>query len=408
MRKYRAKQRSDPVKYQQYLERERVRNYKRKYEKRIEAAQQRAIELGIPYIVLEPEGHIRRGRKPKFASSDVTLVLPAKYEDESMDETNSFNSDDMPMIPVKVELQESDEIYQEQKPSISVVNINKLMKNPRTALQTLLPQEVNDRERVTNFIQLEHDYVKKGANKMDPHKLELLQLQQQCRNFVLNKAFTGSGSTKSKRTRRFNNTSTRKPTSEFVHNDCAEHEDLDDLFKELAEVANKEPKKIHSSKTSPRSLHKQSPHKQSPHSSKTSPRSTKTSPRSSKTSSRATKASPRSSKISPRKRSPRKKSPFKQLPSQVDGQFSLTVSMPVHPLIAPKKAAHSKNYFDISRIEGSYLPNSMPSDMLLFKENVSSESGVFDCNEDSIEIKQEPIDLDDIKQEPVNSDDNLF
>lgn len=380
MRKYREKQRSDPVRYQQYLERERIRNFKRKHEKRIEAAQQRAIEMGIPYIVLEPEGHMRRGRKPTFPENDVTLVLPAKYEDDSTHDSNSFNSDDIPMIPVKVELQESDEIYQDRKPCISVVNINKLMNYPRSALQTLLPQDVHDRERVCNFIQLEHDYVKKGFDNTDPHKLELLKLQQQCRNFVLNKVMK-SNTTKPKRKRRFNNTSTKNVKFDFVHKDCAQHEDLDDLFKELADIANKEPpKKI-------RSPLKKSPQKQSPQSSKTSPR-----------------------KKSPYKKSP-KRSTLKQLPREGDGEFSLTVSMPVQPLVAPmRKAVHSKSFFDLGRTKGSRWPknSSIPSDVNTFKEIVSNESGVFDCNEDSIEIKQEPIDLDDIKQEPINFDDNLF
>lgn len=371
MRKYRARQRSDPIRYQQYLERERMRNYKRKYEKRIKAAQERAQALGISYIVLEPP---KRGRKPMF-DEGVLLVLPSKYEDDIEDESNSFDFDDMPMMPVKVELHESDEIYQEQMPKISVAN--KFLNHPRSALQTLLPQEVNDRERVTNFIKLEHDYVKQKTNyvkresldkfslhdgrvpklsrKKRRHKRdELLNLQTQCRSFILNQA---ANVAKPKRSRQPNKIpeNSRKSSYDSVHSNRIEHEDLDDLFKELAEVANKEPaKKRHSS-----------PHKKSP-----------------------------------RKHSPRKKSCFEQMQAKDDGGFSLIVSMPVQPLVASQFKtinikSEPKSPSDPCGIEESVEPqrNSNVSSETLKKSLINT--GDIYCNEDSIEIKQEPIHTDD-------------
>lgn len=388
MRKYRARQRSDPIRYQQYLERERMRNYKRKYEKRIKAAQDEALAAGIPYIVLETPP--RRGRKPKFPNDNVSLVLPAKYEDDIEDESNSFDSHDMPMIPVKVELQESDEIYQEQKPSISVVNINKLMNYPRMALQTLMPQEVSDRERVSNFIKLEHDYVKQGTDQMvkmemdyldsesrngldkvenKSHKRELLKLQEQCRSFVLNKVLS-EGSRKPKRKRRLNRIR-REMSTDFVPDHYVEHEDLDDLFKELAEVANKEPPKKKHLTISPRKSH--SPRKRS------------------------------LNKQSPHKKSLLKLSPLKQIPSEDYGRFSLTVAMPVQPIVTPKfKTDNLKNLFDFNNIEesdGPKISSISNDDMHSIKKTVCNQSEIYNyCDEDSIEIKQEPI----------NSDDDLF
>lgn len=362
MRKYRARQRSDPVRYQQYLQRERVRNYKRKHEKRIRAAQQRAQALGIPYIVLDTA--YRRGRKTEF-DEGMFMVLPAKYEDDSDDETYSFHSDDMPMIPCKVELHESDEVYQERKPNISVVNINKLMNHPRSALQTLLPQEVNDRQRMSNFIKLEHDYVKektdsgeqrsmrdgaktrKRSRKSNPDndKSELMKLRQQCRSFILNKAISGSAS-HPKRRRRSNKMPAIEASSDYMPSNCVEHEDLDDLFKELAEVATKEPpKKKHSS-----------PHKKSP-----------------------------------RKHSPRKQCFFNQMQAK-DGQFSLTVSMPVQPIVSSElKNIKCEPKSPTEECVESTM-NSIPNEysQVSKKISVNNTCNVNTCNEDSIEIKQEP------------------
>lgn len=379
MRKYRARQRSDPIRYQQYLERERMRNYKRKYEKRIKAAQERAQALGISYIVLEPS---RRGRKPMF-DEGVTLVLPSKYEDDIEDESNSCDFDYMPMMPVQVELHESDEIYQEQIPNISVVS--KFLNHPRSALQTLLPQQVNDRERVTNFIKLEHDYVKQktdyvkqktdyvkteSLDKFSMHdgrvqklsgkkrrhkrdKYELLNLQTQCRSFILNKA---TDVAKPKRSHQTNKITSRKSSYDSVHSNRIEHEDLDDLFKELAEVASKEPpKKRHSS-----------PHKKSS-----------------------------------RKHSPRKESFFQQMQAKDDGGFSLIVSMPVQPLVASQFKtinikSEPKSPSDPCGIEEIVEPqsNSNVSSETL-KKSLNNYTGDIYCNEDSIEIKQEAIHTDD-------------
>lgn len=354
-----------------------MRNYKRKYEKRILAAQVRAQILGIPYIVLgQPLS--RRGRRPMFGDG-VSIVLPAKYDDAIDDESNSYHSDDTPMIPVHVELHESDELYKEPKPNISVVNINKLMNQPRSALQTLLPQEVNDRERVSNFIKLEHDYVKHktetkrtfsmldgsiskrwsdGNNKRKTKKYELQKLQEQCRSFGLNGTISESH-THRKPNHQPQKTPARTkllPASAFdMRNRYVQHEDLDDLFKELAEVATKEPpKKKHSS-----------PHKKSPRQ---------------------------------HSRTPRQQSYFQQI--QDDGKFSLTVSMPVQPIGASKFVSIKSE------------PNSPTDGPCDFEEMVESKcnsvpnvdqlptlkptTDVYNnCNEDSIEIKLEPIHSDD-------------
>lgn len=368
MRKYRARQRSDPLKYQQYLERERIRNFKRKYEKRIQEAQERAQAMGVPYIVVSPN---RRGRKLKFGC-DVSLVLPAKYHDDTEEETNSYNSDEMLMMPVKVELQESNEICQEQKPIISVVNINKLLNHPRTALQTLLPQEVDERQRVSNFIKSEHDYVKQktdasdkfpiedgtvtkrsGRNTHPDDKHELMRLPQQCRNFILNKAIMGSVTKPKRRRRQPNKMPAIESSSNFVRSDCVEHEDLEDLFRELAEVANKEPpKKKHSS---------------------------------------------------PRKHSPRKPPFFNQTQANDDGKFSLTVSMPVQPIVTsqftgpyikkepmgPLNLGCETNYLESKSV--SILNDNLQT----LKKSVNNRGDFHICNEDSIEIKQEPTSDDD-------------
>ncbi len=367
MRKYRAKQRSDPIKYQQYLERERMRNYKRKYEQRIEAAQKRAQELGIPYIVLNPP-HVRRGRKPMFG--DVSLVLPAKFKNDFEDESNSFNSDDM---PVKVELHE----LEDRKPQISVVNINKLISQPRSALQTLLPQEVNDRERASNFIKLEHDYVKQekismhdgesrkrsGKNRRKMNKNDLLQLQKQCRSFILDRV-TANDLPKRKRSRRTRQRPVppEQPTSHFERRNSVEHEDLDDLFKELAEVANKEPP--------PKKKHSSSHHK-----------------------------------YSSTKRSPRKQSVLKDHGD--DGQFSLTVSMPVQPIVtSPMNRVNIKD--ERKSPTHPYIGYVAEDDKIaiirndnseVLKSSVNNTVDVFKCIEEPCE---------NIKQEPIYSDDDFF
>lgn len=246
MRKYRAKQRSDPIRYREYLERERMRNYKRKYEKKIQAAQEEAQSLGIPYIVLEPPAG--RGRKPLFG--DMSLVLPAKYEDDTDDE---YASGEMPVVPVKVELKESNK---EQKPQISVVNINKLIGLQRSALSTLMPQEVNGRKRATSSFKSEYGHVKherltRGVNDMSRRnkrkkdRNELLKLQSQCRDFISNRTLDDANVLHLNQNRQHR----ERPKVQRVRNDpvpVPQHEDFDDLFKELAEVARKRPKKKHS------------------------------------------------------------------------------------------------------------------------------------------------------------------
>lgn len=369
MRKYRARQRSDPIRYQQYLERERKRNWKRKYEKRIQAAQEKAQELGIPYIVLKPP-QARRGRKSKFGD-DVSLVLPARYEDDIEDESNSFqSSDDMPVVPVEVELLELDELYQEQKQNMSA--LNKFIRQPRSALQTLLPQEVSDRERVSNFIKLEHDYVKQNyvgrqnretfsmhhdlvrklsvQRRHRSNKHELLQLQQQCKDFVSNRRVSDSSAKPKRRRRQPSKVTARKSSYDVVQDDCVEHEDLDDLFKELAEVATKNsPKKRHSS---------------------------------------------------PHKKSSRKRSVLKQ--THDDGQFSLVVSMPVQPLLASNFTTMNLKSEPTSPTDPCDIDESVDH-RSSFKPIVRSQTlekavnNIDDvyCNEDSIEIKQEPANTDD-------------
>lgn len=328
MRKYRARQRSDPIRYQQYLHRERVRNYKRKYEKRIRAAQERAQSLGIPYIVLEPP---RRGRKP-FFDEGISLVLPSKYDDEIEDDW--FNSNDMPL---EVELQESDEMYKEQKPNISAVNINNLNNHPRSALQTLLPQEVIDRQRVSNFVKFDHDYVKEstktlslpgigskvekrlGGKSQKDEKKELITIRGNL------------GSVKPRRRHR-----PRKLPDKDARNNHIEHENLDDLFKELAEIANKKPpKREHSSS---------------------------------------------------HKKSPRKQYFLNHLQAENVGEFSLAVSMPVKPIPAP--------YFEATNIKREPESPTIESE-IEYNKSVMSAYNFFTCNEDSIEIKQEPINSED-------------
>lgn len=306
MRIYRAKQRRDPERYRQYLERERLRNYKRKYERRVQLAQEKAQALGIPYVVVEAP-NARRGRKSKDAG--MSLVLPTNYDSFDIEDKSLWiDADEQPIVEEKVESKQSSDSSTKQNPQISVVSIDKLIAHPRSALQTLLPQEVNGRERLSNSIKLEHDYVmqeqlsmrKKGKRfrngKLEPD--ELLKIQEQCRNYILESV----SDVRKKRTRRYEQRRRNERQYERIQqnqsnkqnkrnrNEPVEHEDLDDLFKELAEVADlKHPNKSCTSSSSPH-------------------------------------------KYSPGQHTNRKKGFYDEVEPQSAGEFSLTVSMPVKPV----------------------------------------------------------------------------
>lgn len=349
MRKYRAKQRSDPLRYQQYLARERYRNNKRKFDKRVQVAQEEAQALGLPYIVLDPS--IRRGPKSKygFDSSDVLLVLPAKFEDCNEDE---HDLDEKPLMPVKHEKAEWDSVQQDRKPNISAVNINTLLGQQRSALQTLLPEEVNDRKFLSNNIKSENGYTKDEKESMyddrsrtsrrqrnrDKKKL----LQKQYRSYISNPP--GGSSPLPNRTESHQSGKESAKSKYFVQ--PAEHEDFDDLFKELEEVAKK-----------------QLPRKKPPISLK---------------------------KLSDRQLSPRRQSFFKRMQAQYQGgEYSLDVSMPVQCILESGEGVHIKDEPESPTNPAdntfSFLKNDYsPASNHKIVDDFSLES------ENSIEIKEEP------------------
>ncbi|KAJ6642264.1 hypothetical protein Bhyg_07211, partial [Pseudolycoriella hygida] len=254
MRKYRAKQRSDPIKYQKYLERERIRNYRRKNEKKIVAAQETAQALGLPFVVLDTPA-VQRGRRCKFGyDGTVSLVIPAQFDKDIGSDSDSFSFSDGSRIPVQVELDE-------KRDKICTLQKTPAMNGKKSSSQNLLPSELDfrERDRVKNSIKLDHDYVKRQTES--PIKLTNDQKR------TLNRLHNGISKQRSNQKSRNINfkddmkkirdgfsritsgkTLKRRPTEKSVakksvhlpDNNSAEHEDLDDLFDELAKVAKKE------------------------------------------------------------------------------------------------------------------------------------------------------------------------